>query len=39
MELEFALEPQNSWEVNEPEQLNNVLQVLEKIKCDFNYYN
>ena len=32
----IALEPQNSWEVNEPEQLNNVLQVFEKIRCDFN---
>lgn len=32
----IALEPQNSWEVNEPEQLNKVLQVFEKIRCDFN---
>ena len=32
----IALKPQNSWEVNQPEQLNNVLQVFEKIKCDFN---
>ena len=32
----IALEPQNSWDVNQPEQLNNVLQVFEKIKCDFN---
>lgn len=32
----IALEPQNSWEVNQPDQLNNVLQVFEKIKCDFN---
>ena len=32
----IALKPQNSWEVNQPDQLNNVLQVFEKIKCDFN---
>ena len=32
----IALKPQNSWEVNQPEQLNNVLQVFEKIKSDFN---
>ena len=32
----IALEPQNSWEVNQPDQLNNVLQVFEKIKSDFN---
>lgn len=33
----IRLEPQKSWEVNEPEQLNKVLQVLEKIQSDFNY--
>ena len=32
----IALKPQNSWEVNQPDQLNNVLQVFEKIKSDFN---
>ena len=32
----IALEPQNSWEVNEPDNLNNILQVFEKIRCDFN---
>ncbi len=32
----IRLEPQKSWDVNEPEQLNNVLQALEKIKSDFN---
>lgn len=32
----IRLEPQNSWEVNEPEQLNKVLKVFEKIVVDFN---
>lgn len=32
----IALEPQNSWEVNEPDNLNKVLQVFEKIRGDFN---
>lgn len=32
----IALEPQNSWEVNEPDNLNNILQVFEKIRGDFN---
>lgn len=30
----IRLEPQKNWEVNEPEQLEKVLQVLEKIKAD-----
>ncbi|MEG0872897.1 MAG: catalase/peroxidase HPI [Clostridia bacterium] len=34
----IRLEPQKSWEVNEPEQLNDVLQVFEKIKSDFNSF-
>ncbi len=33
----IRLLPQRTWEVNEPEKLNKVLQVLEKIKADFNY--
>ncbi|WP_434799476.1 catalase/peroxidase HPI [Terrisporobacter vanillatitrophus] len=33
----IRLQPQRSWEVNEPEQLDNVLQILEKIQSDFNY--
>lgn len=33
----IRLEPQKSWEVNEPDQLNKVLQILEKIQSDFNY--
>ncbi|MGL6104847.1 catalase/peroxidase HPI [Romboutsia sp.] len=33
----IRLLPQRTWEVNEPEQLNKVLQILEKIKSDFNY--
>ncbi|WP_419727122.1 catalase/peroxidase HPI [Terrisporobacter petrolearius] len=33
----IRLQPQKSWEVNEPEQLNKVLQILEKIQSDFNY--
>ncbi|MGL5756388.1 MAG: catalase/peroxidase HPI [Paraclostridium sp.] len=34
----IRLEPQKSWEVNEPEQLNDVLQVFEKIKSDFSSF-
>ena len=30
------LEPQNNWEVNQPEQLKKVLQTLEKIQAEFN---
>ncbi len=32
----IRLAPQKDWEVNEPEQLNNVLEVLENIKTEFN---
>ncbi len=32
----IRLEPQRSWEVNNPEQLNKVLSALEKIQTDFN---
>lgn len=32
----IRLEPQKNWEVNQPEQLNKVLQVLEKIQSEFN---
>jgi len=32
----IRLEPQRSWEVNEPEQLGRVLEVLESIRSDFN---
>lgn len=32
----IRLEPQKNWEVNEPEQLDKVLQVFEEIKEDFN---
>lgn len=32
----IRLEPQRNWEVNEPEQLNKVLQILEKIQSEFN---
>ena len=32
----IGLQPQKSWEVNEPEQLECVLQVLENIQSDFN---
>ncbi|MEG2057837.1 MAG: catalase/peroxidase HPI [Romboutsia sp.] len=32
----IRLEPQKSWEVNEPQRLNYVLEVLEKIKIDFD---
>lgn len=35
----IRLEPQRSWEVNNPEQLNKVLEVLEGIKLDFNESN
>ena len=30
------LEPQRSWEVNEPEQLSTVLETLDRIKSEFN---
>ena len=32
----IRLEPQRNWEVNEPEKLSKVLDVLEKIRKDFN---
>ncbi|MDF2157222.1 catalase/peroxidase HPI [Algoriphagus sp. CAU 1675] len=32
----IRLAPQRNWEVNNPEQLNKVLAVLEKIQSDFN---
>ena len=32
----IRLEPQRSWEVNNPTQLNRVLTALEKIQADFN---
>jgi catalase-peroxidase len=32
----IRLEPQRSWEVNNPTQLNRVLSVLEKVQADFN---
>ena len=32
----IMLEPQRSWSVNNPEQLNKVLKALEKIQKDFN---
>jgi catalase-peroxidase len=32
----IRLEPQRSWEVNNPTQLNRVLPILEKIQADFN---
>jgi len=32
----IRLEPQKSWEVNNPEQLSKVLEVLEQIQADFN---
>ena len=32
----IRLEPQRSWEVNEPDQLGRVLKVLESIRSDFN---
>jgi len=32
----LRLEPQRSWEVNEPEKLASVLETLEEIRADFN---
>ena len=32
----IRLEPQRSWEVNEPEQLTTVLETLEEIQAEFN---
>ncbi len=32
----IRLEPQNNWEVNEPEQLETVLETLEEIQAEFN---
>lgn len=32
----IRLEPQRSWEANEPEQLSKVLRALEKVRNDFN---
>lgn len=32
----ICLEPQRNWEVNQPTQLNTVLQTLEKIQAEFN---
>ncbi len=32
----IRLEPQRNWEVNQPEQLNKVLQILEEIQAEFN---
>ncbi|MBS1684941.1 MAG: catalase/peroxidase HPI [Bacteroidetes bacterium] len=32
----IRLQPQRDWEVNNPQQLNRVLTVLEKIQADFN---
>jgi catalase-peroxidase len=32
----IRLEPQRSWEVNEPEQLETVLETLEGVKAEFN---
>lgn len=32
----IRLQPQRNWEVNNPQQLNRVLTVLEKIQLDFN---
>lgn len=32
----IRLAPQKDWEVNQPEQLRKVLQILEKIQTDFN---
>jgi catalase-peroxidase len=32
----IRLEPQRSWEVNNPTQLNRVLSALEKVQADFN---
>lgn len=35
----IGLAPQRSWEVNNPEQLNRVLEVLEEIQSNFNSNN
>jgi catalase-peroxidase len=35
----LQLSPQNSWEVNEPNNLNKVLEVLKSIQSDFNQSN
>ena len=35
----IRLEPQLNWEVNKPEQLKRVLQVLESIKAEFDVAN
>ncbi len=32
----IRLEPQKNWQVNQPEQLEKVLQTLEKLQADFN---
>lgn len=32
----IRLEPQRSWEVNEPERLDDVLEILQKIQINFN---
>ena len=32
----IRLQPQNAWDVNKPDQLNKVLNTLEKIQTDFN---
>lgn len=32
----IRLEPQKNWEVNQPQQLEYVLEVLQKIRCEFN---
>jgi catalase-peroxidase len=32
----IRLEPQINWEVNQPQQINKVLQILEKIQAEFN---
>ncbi|SDG46610.1 catalase/peroxidase HPI [Psychroflexus sediminis] len=32
----IRLEPQKNWEVNNPEQLSRVLEILEKVQTDFN---
>ena len=32
----IRLQPQKHWQVNEPDQLDNVLQILGKIMSDFN---
>ncbi|NCB42681.1 MAG: catalase/peroxidase HPI [Clostridia bacterium] len=33
----IRLQPQRNWEVNQPTQLNIVLEVLEKLQADFNH--